>query len=324
MHSTAKRSRLVTALALCLLAPAFAAAPSQAADTPTSPPTSAIARAGDATPTTGELAASLERAGAKVADTAPRGTSVAVAPRDPERGIGLGHDDLRIGIPHARTASDAEVVDGMTVYRNVDTETAVAVNPTAAGGQLLVNVGGADSPTAYRFPLDLPAGAALRLTDDGGAEVSLRDGTLVASIAAPWAQDASGAAVPTRFRVVGDTLVQDVAHRVAGTTYPVLADPSIFRCDYFTHTCVKFTKRETKKINRRAGLLGGTAAAIAGAVCAIIGGGWQGATLCAVTVAAVGGDLADTFAYAASKGRCVELHFLGAFGVLTRWKVERC
>lgn len=47
----------------------------------------------------------------------------------------------------------------------------------------------------------------------------------VAEIAAPWAVDADGNAVPTLYEIAGDTLVQKV--RVdASTTFPVVADPS--------------------------------------------------------------------------------------------------
>lgn len=46
---------------------------------------------------------------------------------------------------------------------------------------------------------------------------------MVGSIAAPWAVDASGNAVPTSFEVAGNTVTQVVEH--AGAVYPVTADP---------------------------------------------------------------------------------------------------
>jgi hypothetical protein len=45
----------------------------------------------------------------------------------------------------------------------------------------------------------------------------------VGGIEAPWARDADGRAVPTEYRIEGDSLVQTVRHQ--GAAYPVVADP---------------------------------------------------------------------------------------------------
>jgi hypothetical protein len=47
-------------------------------------------------------------------------------------------------------------------------------------------------------------------------------------IAAPWARDANGRAIPTRYEIQGTTLVQVVDHRRPGVVYPVVADPNLF------------------------------------------------------------------------------------------------
>lgn len=319
MHRTATNSRVVSLLALCLLTPALGAAPAQAADSPASHSASALP---DATPTAAGLSAALDLAGTRVAPTVPAAGALTHAPTDPAAGVSFGADKLSVGVPDAGSASRGVVVDGVTVYRNTTNQDAIAVNPTKEGGQLLVNVGSASSPTSYRFPFKAPSGAKVQLTKDGGARVVLGDGSLAASIPAPWAQDAAGKPVATRFRVEGNSLIQEISHRAAGTTYPVLADPRIYRCDGWTSTCVLLSKKETKRVARLAAEGKALEVFITG-LCAIAGGP-VGVAACAATVVLVADKLRKTFRRAAKKGKCVELHFFGVGGALWKWQVKSC
>jgi hypothetical protein len=63
----------------------------------------------------------------------------------------------------------------------------------------------------------------LRSTVDGGAEVVGSDGVVVTSVAPPWAVDANGASVSTRYRIEGTALVQVIDHH--GAACPVVGDP---------------------------------------------------------------------------------------------------
>src|SRR5205814_227390 len=49
----------------------------------------------------------------------------------------------------------------------------------------------------------------------------------VAYVAPPVAHDAQGTSVAVRMRLVGDRLVESVAHRAADLAYPVLVDPVV-------------------------------------------------------------------------------------------------
>jgi len=51
------------------------------------------------------------------------------------------------------------------------------------------------------------------------------DGAPIAQLATPWARDANGRDVPTRFEIDGTTVVQVVEHRGAGFAYGITADP---------------------------------------------------------------------------------------------------
>jgi hypothetical protein len=77
---------------------------------------------------------------------------------------------------------------------------------------------------AARFALDLPAGQRLEPAADGGLAV-VSGHRVVGLIDAPWAVDARGRALATRYQVHGTTIVQDVDTR--GASFPVVADPTI-------------------------------------------------------------------------------------------------
>lgn len=91
----------------------------------------------------------------------------------------------------------------------------------------------------------------------------------VASIDRPWAADATGQGLETRYELDGDTLRQVVVAD-EGTAFPVAADPRIRLAWY--GVSIDFSKAETKKISRGAGdctVIYGAAAAIAGMLEAI-------------------------------------------------------
>ena len=109
-------------------------------------------------------------------------------------------------------------------YGDVTTSSSIVVRATAGGVQELIAIERSDAPNEFAFPLALPTGAVLVAADDGSAAIVDSSGHEGAAIAAPWAKDAAGRAVPTSYRLDGSTLIQVVEHE--GATYPVVADPS--------------------------------------------------------------------------------------------------
>ncbi len=81
----------------------------------------------------------------------------------------------------------------------------------------------ASEPTQYEYSLSLPEGASLEAISDGSVAVVGSDGIVIGLFAAPWAKDATGAAVPTHYEIEGTALTQVVQHGSAA--YPVVADP---------------------------------------------------------------------------------------------------
>lgn len=133
---------------------------------------------------------------------------------------------IGIGLPASATAGTAvRTGTGTVVYPDARSAVNVAVQTLPDGGaRALVAITDASAPREYRFPMTLPAGAGMVPAPDGGVDILAGD-MLVGRIDAPWATDTTGRTLPTRYRVQGTTLVQDVDHR--GATYPVVADPSV-------------------------------------------------------------------------------------------------
>ena len=140
---------------------------------------------------------------APVSEISPQAvvSGAVTVPRDPARPVQLGpvEGGLAVGLP-ATDAGTSVVRDGVSIFQDDAAATSYAVNPLAGGGaQFLVAIGGPESPEEHAFPVDVPAGAQLTLTEDGGAQVTGADGSTLASIPAPWARDANDRAVPTHF-----------------------------------------------------------------------------------------------------------------------------
>lgn len=138
--------------------------------------------------------------------------------------IGYGNSEISVDLPGSRTADDAAVLsDGTVVYPSERFSNAVIVSDR--GVQMLTTIPDASAPTAFSYEVALRPGQRLTLVDGGGVAVIDADGTIVAGVAAPWARDANGDAVATRYVVEGSKLTQVVDHSAADIEYPVIADP---------------------------------------------------------------------------------------------------
>ncbi|MYX98414.1 hypothetical protein GT045_27325 [Streptomyces sp. SID486] len=161
---------------------------------------------------------------AAIAETA---TGTVTVPWDPSGAIEVKPDDISaVGIGSAGRATEGVNLGGSVVYADAGAAVDTVVQPTLAGGSRTLQViKRADAPHEYRVPLRRPAGSALRQESGGSVVIVPADpDEPVAAVNAPWARDARGAAVPTSYRLDGDTLVQRVDF-TASTAFPVVADP---------------------------------------------------------------------------------------------------
>lgn len=162
---------------------------------------------------------------------------------------------------------------------------------TGDGAQLLSVLESQSSPTdiSYEFP-----GHELQLQPDGSVAVvdPAGDGKLVAYIEKPWAKDASGRSVPTRYEVAGSTLTQHVT-ATEETQFPVVADPSIVNKWYGQQ--IRFSSSETRKIGYGAGS------------CAIVAA-WIPEPLISKIVSSACGALALAAGAARAEGNCLAVN----------------
>ena len=80
-----------------------------------------------------------------------------------------------------------------------------------------------EAPAKYRFENAVPDGHTPELQPDGSVRFFDSDGNESGGVASPWAIDANGEEVPTRYTLDGTALIQVVDHE--GAAYPVVADP---------------------------------------------------------------------------------------------------
>ena len=189
-----------------------------------------ITETGEALDVAGDLVADpaplVESGDGFVAQVAGSVVEIPVDAADPLVLDGLG-DTVAVELPVVPGVGDGVLDEsGAVVFESDTSPVSLAAQATDDGGlQVLVVIDDATAPTEYRFDMTVPAGAVLRSTADGGAEVVGSDGVVVTAVAPPWAVDADGASVLTSYRIEGSTLVQVVAHH--GAAYPVVADPRI-------------------------------------------------------------------------------------------------
>jgi hypothetical protein len=199
--------------------------------------------------------------------TATDGGTVTI-PVDPAGTVALTGPDGRpvvlLGLPDTRQQGDAAVAaDGTVTYDDPTGKTALAVQALPDGVRAQTVIAGPDAPTEYAYPLTLPPGSSLQPSGDGGFLVLDGSGVPSAEILSPWAKDAEGNQVSTRYQQRGRTIIQIVDHRQPGTTYPVVADP---RISLGWYVYVHFNRAETKTIAN-----GGWGASGGGAACALAG-----------------------------------------------------
>lgn len=208
------------------------------------------------TPFLGAFAASIALAGPAYADDAPQPADNAAAdnaaavqqaqqapaiPNNPAVSVpesanepvilSVPGEDVTLSVP---SVGKGEQEGNATVFDGPGADTQIAVEPTKTGVRALAHIGGRDAPERYAY--EVGGGAkALEPQEDGTVLVIGGGGEVIAWVQAPWAIDANGGAVPTRFEVDGISMVQVVDHRSGDYAYPIVADPST------APNCVTFT-----------------------------------------------------------------------------------
>ncbi|MGV3016877.1 hypothetical protein [Rothia sp. 88186D007BW] len=155
--------------------------------------------------------------------------SSAEIPKDAIEPIVLGAEsETKIGIflPDSEETSTAKSGEFGEIAFEHNNSSSTSVLPYEDGSvQMVTTIEEASAPQEYTYNLELPDDASLELLEDGMVLVRDAEGNFVAGVAAPWAKDANGTDVPTRYEIRGSSLVQVIEHDTPGVDYPVTADP---------------------------------------------------------------------------------------------------
>ena len=175
----------------------------------------------------GGLLAEPSDSGSPVGVTPVPGGTVSV-PEAPSAGISLRPAEgpgIQVGIPESGEPQRAvSVREGTVTYLGENASSTVVV--ASSGVQIVTTIPDKDAPTRYDYALDLAPGQSLTIDDQGLPVVVDNDGEIVLAVLAPWAQDAHGNEIPTRYEVSGESITQVVDHTAsADVAYPVVADP---------------------------------------------------------------------------------------------------
>lgn len=123
-----------------------------------------------------------------------------------------------------------------------DENTELLTFPDIGNFFALLKIDNADAATEYRFENAVPIDHTAILQPNGSVQFINSAGENSGGIAAPWAFDAKGSPVSTRYELDGSTLIQIVEHH--GATYPVIADPAWFvvlvYITTYVHRCQQF------------------------------------------------------------------------------------
>ncbi|MGW7411559.1 hypothetical protein [Streptomyces sp. NPDC054863] len=212
---------------------------------------------------TADIASSTAAPGTPAkAVTANEGGAVTITAPDRATGsvnaVAADGTSFGLSLPGVKDVEGVKAGAGTIVYRDAAAATDIAVQPTTDGGaRALVTLKDGKAPETHRFRLNLPQGAGLTEDGRGGFEVHRKSGdgvhVPVGTVDAPWAKDANGKPVPTRYKLDGNDIVQTVETNDK-TAFPVVADPKL-TWGIVTGTAY-FSKSETRKIADNGALSG--------------------------------------------------------------------
>jgi len=162
-------------------------------------------------------------------------------PKAPLANVGLPGDadgpvvlpDVDVEFSFAGAAgSSGQLIDAgdapgeeMVLYPNTHTDTDTAVTYTLQGVETFNFLRSAESPERLSLDYELPSGANLEASADGGAIVLDSEGKSLVAVFPPFAVDAQGTDVPMTLSVEGSSIGLNVPHRGKDFAYPIMVDP---------------------------------------------------------------------------------------------------
>ena len=132
---------------------------------------------------------------------------------------------IEILMPNDGEISERELIrEGAFSYQNSNGTTQAPLVKSDGSIQIATILDNNQSPETFNYIVGQSDVTTL-VADSSGAVLVQENGEFAMAIAPPWAVDAKGEQVPTRFEVRGNTLTQVVQHQARNYKYPIVADP---------------------------------------------------------------------------------------------------
>ncbi|SFK49502.1 hypothetical protein [Cellulomonas sp. KH9] len=136
---------------------------------------------------------------------------------------------VTVALPVEVVAHVGELPTGDSVIVTEDDAAFAALEKEDGSVQVVYSISGSDSPTRFPFEIATDADGQWHTMDNGSVLLLDGEGSIIVGAAAPWAVDAAGVSVPTRFELADGVLTQVVDHRTQDVSYPIVADPYLGR-----------------------------------------------------------------------------------------------
>jgi hypothetical protein len=135
--------------------------------------------------------------------------------------------ELKVGLPFSdQKTKGHRGVNEPVQFDNENGTSTIPVIKDDGSVQITTVIESAESPQNFQYEIELPAGFSMHSNPDGGITFVDAEGKPTGGVAAPWAKDSQGTAIPTTYEISGSTLTQIVQHKSqGGVAYPVVADP---------------------------------------------------------------------------------------------------
>ncbi|OJX73170.1 hypothetical protein [Leifsonia sp. 71-9] len=205
------------------------------------------------------------------------------------KGLIVDTADAAVSLRPVAQVSPTVSDDGKALIYVEDPAYSLAVtgaSSQADAGYVVIHDAGA--PTRYEFAIEVDGEPAALVVHGDRVLVQDVSGATVNVIASPWARDANGVAIPTRYHVDGNVLMQFVDHS-ARAAYPVVADPRM-ECNWLNCT-LELTRGETRALANNtlnAGIVCALTGSLAAACAAVLIASWAMANVAVNTGQCIG------------------------------------
>jgi hypothetical protein len=133
-------------------------------------------------------------------------------------------DTIGVGLPFGAIDSTATTLKaGLIAYGNRNSTVTVPIIKDDGSLQLTTMLNAVAAPEKFEYKFTLPQGSKILPMGQGLA--FMNGNRFIGGLAEPWAKDAEGRDVPTRYEVSGNIVNQIIEHRASKFAYPIVADP---------------------------------------------------------------------------------------------------